>query len=153
MILIGIWHIRYVLLYFAQASLKLEKPALKIHRFWWKTDICSWKHSEKVSLMLDNPFQFHFFVNWSIPAYISSRIRGESLGNGWFSSEKAMFFQVILGVLGRLVNFNIRSRFLLRRPMSLDYLSVSDHYDFINFELTPVFFHLMFLMDVLQLKE
>ena len=34
----------------------LEIPGLKMHILWCRTDICSCKLSEKVSLMLDNPF-------------------------------------------------------------------------------------------------
>ena len=43
-------------LYFAQQSYELERPALKMHILWCRTDICSCKHSAKVSFMLDNPF-------------------------------------------------------------------------------------------------
>ena len=43
-------------LYFAQQSYELERPALKMHILWCRTDICSCKLSAKVSLMLDNPF-------------------------------------------------------------------------------------------------
>ena len=43
-------------LYFAQPSLKLERPALTIHTLCCRTNICRWKLSAKVSLMLDNPF-------------------------------------------------------------------------------------------------
>ena len=43
-------------LYFAQPSYELERPALKMHILWCRTDICSCKLSAKVSLMLDNPF-------------------------------------------------------------------------------------------------
>ena len=60
-ILIGIWHSGRFFLYFSQASLKLERPALKIqHRLCCRTDICSWKLSANVSLMLDNPFPVPF---------------------------------------------------------------------------------------------
>ena len=59
-ILIGIWHIMYFSLYFAQPALKLERPVLKIHILWCRTDICSWKFSAKVSLTLDNPFPIPF---------------------------------------------------------------------------------------------
>ena len=40
-----------------------------------------------------------------------------------------MFFKVIPDVLGRLVNFNIRSRFLLGQHVFPDYFSVSCDYD------------------------
>ena len=33
-----------------------ERPVLKMHIFWYRTDICSCNLSGKVSLMLDNPF-------------------------------------------------------------------------------------------------
>ena len=47
-------------LYFAQPLLKLERLTLKIHILCCKTDICSWKLSAKVSLMLDNPVPIPF---------------------------------------------------------------------------------------------
>ena len=34
----------------------LERPALKMHILWCRTDICSCKLSAKVTLMLDSPF-------------------------------------------------------------------------------------------------
>ena len=47
--------------------------------------------------------------------------------------KKPCFFKVIRGVLGRLVNFSITSRFLLGRPVFPDYLSVS--YDYAEMQL------------------
>ena len=41
---------------FVQSSLKLERPALKMHILYCRIDICSWKLSAKVSLMLDKSF-------------------------------------------------------------------------------------------------
>ena len=43
-------------LYFAQQSHELERPALKMHIVWCRTDVCSYKLSAKVPLMLCNPF-------------------------------------------------------------------------------------------------
>ena len=48
-------------LYFAQTCLKLERPALEVHIAWCKTGI--YNLSEKVSLMLDNPFIILFLCN------------------------------------------------------------------------------------------
>ena len=47
-------------LFLAQPSLKIKIPVLKIHILWCRTDICSWKLSKKVSLMLVNPFPVTF---------------------------------------------------------------------------------------------
>ena len=79
-------------LYYTKPSYKLERLALKMHILWCRTDICSCKLSAKVSLMLDNPFPFHLFVNWTISEFVSSRLARKSLANSWFPSEKAMFF-------------------------------------------------------------
>ena len=76
---------------FAQPSLKLERPASKMHIIWYRTDICSWKLSAKVSL---KHISIYFIQN-------SVKITCKS------PSGKAMFFKVIAGVLGRLVNFKI----------------------------------------------
>ena len=43
-------------LYFAWPSFKHERPSLKMHILWCKTNICSCKLSAKASSMLDNPF-------------------------------------------------------------------------------------------------
>ena len=47
------WH-------FTQPPLKLDRPALKIHIVWCRTDICSWKLSAKVLLMLSSQFPVLF---------------------------------------------------------------------------------------------
>ena len=41
---------------FDQSSLKLEKPALRIHILWCRTDSYSRKLTANVSLMLHSPF-------------------------------------------------------------------------------------------------
>ena len=103
-ILIGIWHIRY---YFGQPLYELERPALKIHILCCRTHICSCKLSAKVSLMLQSisssisleiePYQ-HLFHQ------ISTKIICKQLIP---FRESHDFFEVIPGVLGRSVNFNI----------------------------------------------
>ena len=47
-------------LHFVQRSFRLERPALKMHECWSRTDVCSWKISANVYLMLDNPFPVLF---------------------------------------------------------------------------------------------
>ena len=119
---------------FAQQSYELERPALKMHILWCSTDICSCKLSAKLYLMLDNPFPVpsicklnHISVCF---IQISTKIICKQLipfRKG--PQESHVFFEVIPGVLGRSVNFNITSRFLLIRPVFPDYLSVSCDYD------------------------
>ena len=46
-----------------QTRLKLDRPALVMHRFWCKTVICSWILSGEVSLVLDDPFPAPFLCN------------------------------------------------------------------------------------------
>ena len=117
-------------LYFTQPSYELERPALKMHILWCRTDICSWKLSAKVSLMLDNPFLVpslcklnHISVCF---IQISTKITCTQLIS---FRESHVFFEVIPSVLGRSLNFNITKRFPLRRPVFSDYLSVSYDYD------------------------
>ena len=54
---------------------------------WYRTDICSW-----YLLYLTIHSQLHFFVNWTISAFVSSRLARRSPANSLFPSGKAMFF-------------------------------------------------------------
>ena len=75
-------------------------------------------------------FQFQFFAIWSISACIVSIIAWKDPTSSWYPSELAMFFRKLIpGVLGRSVNFKIPKRCLCRRPVFLDYLSISCDYD------------------------
>ena len=65
-------------------------------------------------------FQFHFFAIWSISASILSIIAWKAPASIWFSSELAMF----LDVLGRSVNVKVPNRFLCRRTVFSDDLSL-----------------------------
>ena len=114
-------------LYFAQPSYELlERPALRMHILWCRTDICSCKLCAKVSLVLDNPFPVpslcklnHISICFIL---ISTKISCKQLNP---LRESHVFFEVMPGVLGRSVNFNLTQRFLLRRPVFPDYLSYS----------------------------
>ena len=124
------WNLAYqVRLYFAQALLKPERPAFKIHRLWCRIDICSWKLSAKISLMLDNPFPVPFLckLNHTSLYFIPESMR---ITCKWLIPfrKSHVFFKVIPSILGRLVNFNITSRFLLGQPVFPDYLSISYDY-------------------------
>ena len=119
-------------LYFAQQSYELERPVLKMHILWCRTGICSCKLSAKVSLMLYNPYNpvpSLCKLNHISVCFIktSTKITYKQLIP--FRESHIFFFQVVPGVLGRSVNFNIMYRFLLRRPVFTDYLSVSCDYD------------------------
>ena len=80
-------YIRYFFVIF-----KLERPALKIHILWCRTDICSCKLSAKVSLMLDNLFPVLSLCKSNEIVFVSSRQAQKSPTNNSFLSEKAMFF-------------------------------------------------------------
>ena len=52
----------------------------------------TWSNSAKESLMLENSFPvIRFFLNWRIPAFISSRRAWKWPANSWLPSEKSMF--------------------------------------------------------------
>ena len=91
-------------LYFAQPSLKLQIPALKMHILWCITDTCSWKLSANLTLMLDNPFPVPFLCKLKHISVFSSWTAWKSPANSWFPTEKTTFFKVIPGVLGRSIN-------------------------------------------------
>ena len=105
-------------LHFAQQSYELERPALKMHILWWRTDICSCKLSAKVFLMLDNPFPVPSLCNWNhiniFFIQISTKITYKQLVPFRESHVFLVlfFFEVISGVLGYSVNFNILFLFL-----------------------------------------
>ena len=71
---------------------------------WCRTDICSCKISAKISLMLDNPFLVPSFCKLNHICLCFIQISKKS---AYSPSGKAMFFEVISGVLGHSVNFNI----------------------------------------------
>ena len=99
----------FLYIYFAQRSYKRERPALEnTHTLVQRTDILSRKFSVKVSLMLDNSFLVsslcklnHIILSFvqistKLPAKLFIPFR-----------ESTVFFEVIPGVLGSSVNFNI----------------------------------------------
>ena len=97
-------------LYFAQPSYELDTwgSSFDMSILWCRTDISSWKFSAKVSLTLKNPFPVtsrcklnHISVCF---IHISTKITCKQLIS---FRESHVFFEVILGVLGHSVNFNI----------------------------------------------
>ena len=106
--------------------MNLRDQPWRLPLLWYRTDICSCKLSAKVSLMLDNPFPVpslcklnHISICFIL---ISTKISCKQLNP---LRESHVFFEVMPGVLGRSVNFNLTQRFLLRRPVFPDYLSYS----------------------------
>ena len=88
----------------------------------YRTDNCSCKLSANVSLMLDNLLPVPSLSKLNhIKLYfiqISIKITCKQL----IPFRKSyLFFEVIPGVLGHSVNFNITQRFLLRWPVFPDY--------------------------------
>ena len=95
--------------------MNFERPVLKMHILWCRTDICSCKLSVKVPLVLDNPFPVQSLCKLNhiriCFIQISTKITWKQLIS---FRENHVFFEVIPGVLGCMVNFNITQRFLLR---------------------------------------
>ena len=89
---------------------------------WYRTDICSCKLSAKVFLMLYNPFLVPSLckLNHISPCFIqiSTKITCKQLIH---FRKSHVFFELIPGVLGWSLNFNITYRFLLRRAVFPDY--------------------------------
>ena len=69
--------------------------------------------------MLDNPFLVPSLYKLN---HISVCIIQISTKSAYSLLESIVFSEVIPGVLGRSVNFNITLRFLLRRPVFPDYM-------------------------------
>ena len=74
----------------------------------------------------------HFFAIWSISTSTLSIIAWKAPASSWSPSEPATFLKIDPGVLGRSVNFKIPKRFLCRRPVVLDDLSLSCDYGLIS---------------------
>ena len=95
----------FLYIYFAQPSYELERSALEnAHTLVQKTDIFSCKFSVKVSLMLENPFLVPSLCKLN---HISVCFIQISTKSAYSLLESNVFFEVIPGVLGRSVNFNI----------------------------------------------
>ena len=114
----------FVYIYFAQSSYELERPALEnAHTLVQRTDIFSCKFSAKVSLMLENSFLVPSLCKLDHISLCFMQISTKSPAKLLIPFRKnTVFCEVIPGVLGRSVNFNIKQRFLLRRPVFPDYL-------------------------------
>ena len=101
----------FLYIFFTQPSNELERPALENARtLVQRTDIFSCKFSVKVSLILHNPFLVPSLgkLNHISPCFI--QISTKSPAKLIFPfRERALFFffEVILGVLGCSVNFNL----------------------------------------------
>ena len=100
-----------------------------MRKLWCRTDICSRKFSAKVSLTLDNPFPVtslcklnHISVCF---IQISTKITCKLLIP---FRESHVFFEVIPGVLGRSVDFNINIEISIETAR-VSKLSVSCDYD------------------------
>ena len=94
--------------HFAQQSYELGETSLQDWEMlvrWCRTDICSWRFSGKVSLMLDNPFLVPslFILNHINVCFI--QISTKSPTNSFLPSGKAMFFWSHPRCFGLLGNF------------------------------------------------
>ena len=131
-ILIGIWHIRYFFFTFCPVIIWTWETSIEDWKMlirWCRTDICSCKLSAKVSLMLDNPFLVPSLcklnhislcfiqISTKLPAKLLIPFR-----------ESNVLFEIIPGVLGRPVNFNITK--ISIKTARVSRLSFSCDYDF-----------------------
>ena len=101
--------ILFLYIYFAQPLYELERTALENgHTLVQRTDIFSCKFYVKVFLKLDNPFlvPYHCKLNHISLCFIQINRKSPAKLLIPFR-ESTVFFEVIPGVLGRSVNFNI----------------------------------------------
>ena len=108
---------------------------MKVHILWCKTVINSWSLSEKLPLTLKIMkihFQFHFFAIWSNSTSILLLLVWKALASNQLLKSLPSFSKLIPSVLGHLVNVKIPERFLCRRSVFSDFLSVSCDYAFIK---------------------
>ena len=103
-IFIGIWHIRYFFFTFCPAIIRTWEISIEDWKMlirWCRTDIYCCKLSAKVSLMLDNPFLVPSLCKFHHISACFIQISTKSPANS------NVIFEVIPGVLGHSVNFNI----------------------------------------------
>ena len=108
-ILLGIWHIRFFFFTFCSAIIWIWETSLdnwKMLIRWCRTEICSYKLSAKISFMLGNPVLLPSLCKLNHISVWFIQISTKSPANS------NVFFEVIPGVLGYWVNFNITQRFL-----------------------------------------
>ena len=88
--------------------------------------------SAEVTLMLDDSRSVPFLFNLKIINlyFIQNSMQITSKQFIFFSASH-IFLKMILGVLGRLLNFNKTDKFLCGRPVFSDHLFLSYDYDFI----------------------
>ena len=116
------WDLTHQVLFlniFPSHHLNLRDQLWKMLILRCRTDICSSKFFAKVSFMLDIPFLVPSLCKLNHTSLCFIDISTKSPAKLLIPFRESN--EVILGVLGRLVNFNITSRFLLRRPMFPDY--------------------------------
>ena len=94
---------------FAQPLYELDRPALKnAHTLVQRADIFSCKFSVKIALMLDNPFLVPSLCRLNHISLCFIQISTKSPPKRLIPfRESTVFFEVIHGVLGPSVNFNI----------------------------------------------
>ena len=98
----------FLYIYFAKPY-ELERPALEnAHTLVQRTDIFSSKFSAKVSLMLDNPFLVPSLCKLNYVSFCFIQISARSPAKLLILfRENTVYFEIIPGVLGRSVNFNM----------------------------------------------
>ena len=102
-------HVLFLYIYFAQPSYEHERPALEnAHTLVQRTDIFSCKFSVKVSLMLDNSFLVPSLCKLNYVSFCFIQISARSPAKLLILfRENTVYFEIIPGVLGRSVNFNM----------------------------------------------
>ena len=119
-------------LYFAQPSYELERPGLKMHILWCRTDIRSCKLSEKVSLMLNNPFPVPSLCKLNHISDCFIQISTKISYKQVIPFRERFFFWSDPRCFGPLGKFHQNIEILLRRPVFPDYRSVSCDYVLTN---------------------
>ena len=99
----------FLYIYFAQPSYELERQTLEnAHTLVQRTDIFSCKFFAKFSLMLDNPFLGPSLCKLNHISLCLVQISTKSPSKLLIPfRESTVYFEVIPGVLGCSVNFNI----------------------------------------------
>ena len=129
-ILIGIWHIRYFFfsyILFCPAVIWTWETSIedwKMFIRWCRTDICSCKVSEKVSLMLENPFLVPFLRKLNHISVCFIQISTKPPANSLFPSMLFWSLPRCFGPIGKFqhnIKISIKKARVSRLYVSYDY--------------------------------
>ena len=126
-ILIGIWHIRYFFFTFYPAIVWTWETSIEAWKMlirWCRTDVCSYRLSAKLPLMLEKPFLVPSLRKLNHISVCVIQIRTKSPTNSLFPSMFFLKSSPVFWLLGRFqhnINISIKMARVSRLFVSYDH--------------------------------